>query len=86
MNRRRDNCIDGLYCDGPSLLCAREKALGEKCAADRECVEYNCGTDGICHLPPEAPNSLPSWSFGLIGAALAACECMQASVLESCRH
>ncbi|KAK0547817.1 hypothetical protein OC845_003909 [Tilletia horrida] len=66
----RDNCLDRLYCDEQTRVCLPEKAQGAACAADRECLEFNCNSRGLCDLPPEAPNRLPAWAFVLIGLAI----------------
>ncbi|KAK0523065.1 hypothetical protein OC842_006275 [Tilletia horrida] len=66
----RDNCRDKLFCDEQTRVCLPEKIQGESCAADRECLEFNCNTKGVCDLPPEAPNRLPAWAFVLIGLAI----------------
>ncbi|KAE8226874.1 hypothetical protein CF319_g572 [Tilletia indica] len=66
----RDNCRDRLYCDEQTRVCLPEKMQAESCTADRECLEFNCNSKGLCDLPPEAPNRLPPWAFVLIALAI----------------
>ncbi|KAL9939605.1 hypothetical protein V8E36_001422 [Tilletia maclaganii] len=61
--------IDTIRCD-LTRVCLPEKAQGGTCAADRECLEFNCNYKGVCDLPPEAPNRLPAWAFVMIGLAI----------------
>ncbi|KAE8203343.1 hypothetical protein CF328_g1707 [Tilletia controversa] len=66
----RDNCRDQLYCDEQTRVCLPEKMQAQACTADRECLEFNCNSKGVCDLPPEAPNRLPPWAFVLIAIAI----------------
>ncbi|KZW00284.1 hypothetical protein EXIGLDRAFT_562328, partial [Exidia glandulosa HHB12029] len=65
----RGNCVKGMYCDAPSKSCMKSKTLGASCSADKECESGNCNESNTCIIPPEAPDSYPSWAYAAVGSA-----------------
>ncbi|KAG9006385.1 hypothetical protein FRB94_000849 [Tulasnella sp. JGI-2019a] len=54
----RGNCVNGLYCDAPTLKCLAQLSQGQTCTADKECASDNCTQAGICGSPADAPKKL----------------------------
>jgi len=66
----RDNCANGLYCDGTALTCFQNKALNAVCTGNKECLSYNCGSDGKCGAPADQPIHPPSYAYVLVGLGI----------------
>jgi hypothetical protein len=71
----RDNCANGLYCDGSALQCLKVKSVGAACQGNKECQSYNCPSDGKCGRNADEPIHPPTYSFVLIGLGIVICEC-----------
>ncbi|TDL26285.1 hypothetical protein BD410DRAFT_575606 [Rickenella mellea] len=68
----RGNCMTGLYCDSQNLVCKQTLALGQSCAADKECDSMNCLGTQVCGTPADAPKHFPIFvyivvCFGIFG-------------------
>ncbi|GHJ90397.1 hypothetical protein NliqN6_6799 [Naganishia liquefaciens] len=61
----RDNCVNGQYCDGESMICMKDKAVGDACQANKECLSYNCD-NGTCRKATDAPNSAKKWVYAVV--------------------
>lgn len=66
----RDNCANGLYCDGTALQCLRVKPMGAACEGNKECASYNCPSSKKCGRNAEEPIHPPVYSFVLIGLGI----------------
>ncbi|KAG9220804.1 hypothetical protein CCMSSC00406_0002596 [Pleurotus cornucopiae] len=68
--RSRGNCRLGLYCDGTSLKCLKEKAIGDSCTADKECASWNCEPSGKCGIGADVPRRLAIWVYIVVGICI----------------
>ncbi|WRT69837.1 uncharacterized protein IL334_006828 [Kwoniella shivajii] len=66
----RDNCANGMYCDGTALQCIKMKRQGETCTGNKECLTYNCAADGKCGKAADDPIHPPAWQYVLIGLGI----------------
>ncbi|KAF9478630.1 hypothetical protein BDN70DRAFT_879764 [Pholiota conissans] len=62
----RGDCMVGLYCDSVSLQCLQSKALGESCAADKECDSWNCLSTGVCGVSAATPHHFGIYVYILV--------------------
>ncbi|ORX37634.1 hypothetical protein BD324DRAFT_680542 [Kockovaella imperatae] len=67
----RDNCANGLYCDGTALKCFRAKLEGAACAGNKECLTYNC-QNNKCDRAAYEPIHPPAWVFVVVGLGIVA--------------
>ncbi|WWD20420.1 hypothetical protein CI109_104896 [Kwoniella shandongensis] len=65
----RDNCANGLYCDGTELKCMKSKLVGAVCSGNKECLSYNCD-NSKCGKAADAVVHPPSWQYVLIGLGI----------------
>ncbi|KAI9456623.1 hypothetical protein F5148DRAFT_984406 [Russula earlei] len=65
-----DNCMVGLYCDTNSTTCIQQKAIGESCSADKECLTYNCMPNLVCGVSPSNPRQFPTWVYIVAGTGI----------------
>ncbi|KAK1923443.1 hypothetical protein DB88DRAFT_491269 [Papiliotrema laurentii] len=66
----RDNCANGLYCDAPTLQCIRQNEVGAACTAHKECISYNCESNGKCGRAADEPIHPPAYSYVLVGLGI----------------
>ncbi|WVF68362.1 hypothetical protein IAT40_003127 [Kwoniella sp. CBS 6097] len=66
----RDNCANGLYCDGTALQCMRTKKIGEACSGNKECATYNCGNDARCGKAADDAIHPPAWKYVLVALGI----------------
>lgn len=66
----RGNCRPGLYCDSQSLVCKSEKAVGDSCAADKECSSWNCQSNGVCGVSASVPHHFATWVYVLVALGI----------------
>ncbi|KAI0790834.1 hypothetical protein C8Q75DRAFT_760909 [Abortiporus biennis] len=66
----RGNCRTGLYCDASQKVCMQSKDLGVQCAADKECVSYNCLDTGVCGKSADKPNHVGRWVYVVCGIGI----------------
>ncbi|WVQ66202.1 uncharacterized protein L199_004381 [Kwoniella botswanensis] len=66
----RDNCANGMYCDGTALQCMKTKRQGEACSGNKECSTYNCGDDGKCGKAADDPIHPGAWQYVLVGLGI----------------
>jgi len=66
----RDNCANGLYCDGTALQCFKGKEFGVTCSGNKQCLSYNCGADGTCGAAADDPIHPPSYAYVLVGVGI----------------
>ncbi|KAH6910423.1 hypothetical protein BKA70DRAFT_1147442 [Coprinopsis sp. MPI-PUGE-AT-0042] len=66
----RGNCLGGLYCDGPTRKCLRNKQLGEQCTADKECDSMNCAASGVCGVAAATPHKFGIWAYVLVAIGI----------------
>ncbi|KAF8325226.1 uncharacterized protein EI90DRAFT_2976586 [Cantharellus anzutake] len=66
----RDNCENGLYCDGTKRVCMKQLDHGAACAADKECSTMNCDTNGACGLDPSTVQHVATWVYVIVGVAI----------------
>lgn len=65
----RDNCANGLYCDGSSALCVKKYAKGTACDANKECLSYYC-VDGYCHAAAGDPKHPGDWVYAIVAICI----------------
>ncbi|ORY34638.1 hypothetical protein BCR39DRAFT_513745 [Naematelia encephala] len=68
----RDNCANGLYCDGTSLQCIKAKELNAACSGNKECLSYNCEASGKCGHAADEPLHPKPWVYVIIGLGILA--------------
>ncbi|KAF5355048.1 hypothetical protein D9756_005241 [Leucocoprinus leucothites] len=66
----RGNCATGLYCDSVQKVCLNEKALGEQCDGDKECISWNCQADGTCGRPAAEPRHFGIYVYILVALGI----------------
>ncbi|KAL7425219.1 hypothetical protein Q5752_000907 [Cryptotrichosporon argae] len=66
----RDNCENGMYCDGTSLQCNKQKAVGATCSGNKECLSYNCESSGKCGRAADDPLHPGAWVYVIVGLAI----------------
>jgi len=66
----RGNCQVGSYCDSQQLVCVQMKAIGVSCDADKECLTFNCQSDGVCGISADTPNEFGIWVYVLVGIGI----------------
>ncbi|KAH7888578.1 hypothetical protein F5I97DRAFT_717186 [Phlebopus sp. FC_14] len=66
----RGNCQVGLYCDSQQLVCMQMKEVGQNCDADKECVTFNCQSNGVCGESADTPNEFGVWVYVLVGLGI----------------
>ncbi|KAG1734736.1 uncharacterized protein EDB91DRAFT_1146585 [Suillus paluster] len=66
----RGNCQVHLYCDAQSLVCIQAKQLGETCDADKECLSFNCESNGVCGTGADSPNHFGIWAYSMVGLGI----------------
>ncbi|WWD17203.1 hypothetical protein CI109_101641 [Kwoniella shandongensis] len=67
----RDNCIEGQgYCDLTANQCFALATLGVGCKSDRECQSFNCGSAGICIMPPESAVRVAKWIYAVVSLSI----------------
>ncbi|KAI7860108.1 hypothetical protein BDC45DRAFT_495702 [Circinella umbellata] len=64
----RDNCTSGTYCINDQ--CIESKPNGAECEQDRECISEYCNTGGNCVNGPDVFHVIPTWLWGVLGAAV----------------
>jgi len=66
----RDNCANGLYCDGTALQCMKSKSIGTACTGNKECLTYNCSAQGKCLKATDTPNRPESWVYAIVAVSI----------------
>ncbi|EIW71414.1 hypothetical protein TREMEDRAFT_27793 [Tremella mesenterica DSM 1558] len=66
----RDNCANGLYCDGTAMQCMKDKAFGAACTGNKECLSYNCGSDHKCGRAADEPIHPGTYAYVLVGLGI----------------
>jgi len=66
----RDNCRPDLYCDSTQRVCIQRKDINTQCTADKECLSYNCGVNGVCLEDVRDPHALPIWVYVVVGISI----------------
>lgn len=66
----RDNCQNGLYCDGTQKVCMKQLNEGASCSADKECSTTNCNVHGVCGSTAITVQHVPTWLYLLVGVAI----------------
>ncbi|PPQ70688.1 hypothetical protein CVT24_000170 [Panaeolus cyanescens] len=64
------NCAPGLYCESVSKTCLKNKVLGEKCDADKECETFNCQSSGVCGVAASTPRHFGAWVYVLVALGI----------------
>ncbi|WVR07924.1 hypothetical protein IAU60_004967 [Kwoniella sp. DSM 27419] len=67
----RDNCANGLYCNGGDSICYRTKKVGDACSGNKECQSYNCQADGKCGKAADEPIHPGAWQYVLVALGIA---------------
>ncbi|KAK4686046.1 hypothetical protein P7C73_g4080, partial [Tremellales sp. Uapishka_1] len=67
----RDNCANGLYCDGSSMQCIKDKTFGTACSGNKECLSYNCN-NGKCGRAADQPVHAGNYVYALVGLGIVA--------------
>lgn len=66
----RDNCANGLYCDGTTMKCNHDKKIGEACTGNKECQSYWC-VDNKCHKAAGDPRRPGVWVYPVVAICIA---------------
>ncbi|CAD6571551.1 MAG: hypothetical protein TREMPRED_000313 [Tremellales sp. Tagirdzhanova-0007] len=66
----RDDCANGLFCDGTSLQCLLTKEIGGACSGNKECLSYNCESSGRCGAAADVPLHPRSYVYILVGLGI----------------
>jgi len=66
----RDNCQNGLYCDGTKRVCMKQLDQGASCSADKQCSTTNCGINGICGPSASTVHHVSTWVYVVVGAVI----------------
>jgi len=61
----RDNCANGLYCDGSSRICLEQSSSGISCTSNKQCISQYCSQQGICQPAIDKLHMQP-WYFAII--------------------
>jgi len=66
----RDNCQNGLYCDGTQRVCMKQLNQGASCTADKECSTMKCNDNGVCGADASAVQHVSTWVYVVVGVAI----------------
>ncbi|RSH93179.1 hypothetical protein EHS25_007532 [Saitozyma podzolica] len=66
----RDNCENGLYCDGTALQCMKQKEIGVACTGNKECLSYNCLASDVCGRAADSPITPAAWVYVLVALGI----------------